>query len=379
MRARIHTLDPAAMVVGIGLGLTMALGLAAAAGPAPELRKVHALLVVDTMSSLAESVKVDGERMERLLYNNLPADRSEIRVLTGKDVSAEGILAYYRTLKVTPNDALLFYYAGHGATDPEKGQFLALHELKAKPLIRGDLRRAMEQNRPGLIVIITDCCSDRHPLPGKMRRIYEEEGRARAIQPVLRCLLYQSRGVVDITASSGNAAFGDDHEGGIFTRSIDKLVRGGIENLDADRDGFVSWPEFFARVQKETQGTFVTWANRQRALGEDVDQKSQKPRAFSLGSIGGAVPVRLRNDHNTPVDYQYRWVGHPSWESGRLAPHGIAEHAPPADGTARPTALEVRYEGGKTAQLQPGKTYRFHDAKTPRNSHDPSEGSSAPH
>lgn len=355
MRFGIREVSPAVLIGGWFLGSSM-IAVPAPAGEHPrELRKVHALVVVDTMSGLGESVKLDGERIDRLLSGNLPADRADIRILTGKDVSAERILAYYRDLKVTPEDALLFYYAGHGATDPEKGHFLAIHELKAAPLIRDDLRRAMQQHHPGLAVIITDCCSDRYPLGRKGRRVYEDEGRAREIQPVLRCLLYQSRGVVDITASTGNAAFGDDHEGGIFTRSIDKLVRGGVEGLDADHDGFVSWPEFFARLQKETQGTFTAWAQHQRTLGQDVDQSSQKPRAFSLGPT-----IRLRNETDKPVDYQYRWSGQDAWLSGRIAPRGVAEHIPPSGGGAAPRSLVVRYENGKTRELEPGKTYKFH-------------------
>jgi hypothetical protein len=330
----------------------------------PELRKVHALLVVDTLSGLGESVKVDGERIEHLLSESLPRDRVEIRVLTGKDVSAESILSYYRDLQASRDDALFFYYAGHGATDPEKGHFLALQELKGKPLLRAELRRAMQAHQPGLVVIMTDCCSNRFRLPGRTRRVYADTGTAKVIQPVLRCLLYQSRGVVDITAASGNAAFGDDHDGGIFTRCFDRLVRGEIGRLDSNHDGFVSWEEFFSRLQSETEGTFVTWARRRRALGEEVDQKSQKPQAFVLGTSGGKVAVRLRNETVELLRYEYRWAGNSSWESARIAPRGVAEHIPPTGhGNRAAPSLEIRFRDGKTSELQPGKTYRFHDSK----------------
>jgi hypothetical protein len=352
----------AALIAGIWLGLSLAAGTVTHAGPAPELRKVHALLVVDTLSDLGESVKIDGQRIDRLLSGNLPRDRVEIRILTGKDVNADAILAYYRDLKVGRDDALFFYYAGHGATDPQGGHFLALQDLDAKPLLRDDLRRAMRAHNPGLIVLMTDCCSTRYKLPGKTRRVYEDEGEARTIQPVLRCLLYQSRGVVDVTAATGNASFGDDHEGGIFTRTFDRLVRDGDAKLDADRDGFVSWPEFFPRLQSETQGIFVTWAQRQRSRGEDVGQSTQKPHAFSLGDAGGAVG--LRNGTRSALRYQYRWSGQRSWEAGTIPPNGVARHAPPTGRGDRSTpTLEVRFEGGKSAELRVGKTYQFHDTK----------------
>ena len=38
----------------------------------PELGKLHALLVVDTLSGLGESVKVDGENIDHLLSSRLP-------------------------------------------------------------------------------------------------------------------------------------------------------------------------------------------------------------------------------------------------------------------------------------------------------------------
>jgi hypothetical protein len=326
-----------------------------------ELRKLHALLVIDTRSGLGESVKVDGENIDHLLSNRLPKNRADIVVLTGSDVNADAILAYYRRLGVGSNDALLFYYAGHGATDPQKGQFLALQDLAAKPLLRSDLKRAMQEKHPGLVVILTDCCGTRYHLPNKTRRLYLDKGTASAIDPFLKCLLYQSRGEVDITAASGNTAFGDDHEGGIFTRAIAKLIEEGIAGCDANKDGFVTWPEFFSRLSMRTQGTFVTWAEHALARGEDVDQSSQKPMAFSLGSAGS---VRLQNMTATTVQYEYRWPGETTWHHGRIAPHAVAEHAPPAGAATFPTELEIRLEG-KILKRQLGKMFRFHGTNEP--------------
>jgi hypothetical protein len=352
--------------IGSGLALILAWGGGAAAQlHPPELRKLHALLVIDTLSGLGESVKVDGENVDHLLSNRLPRDRADILVLTGKDVRDDLILSYYRDLKVGPNDVLLFYYAGHGATDDQKGHFMALQDLATKPLLRSDLRKAMQQKQPGLIVILTDCCSTSFHLPGKTRRILPDKGTASTIDPLLRCLLYQSRGLVDITAATGDSSFGDDHDGGIFTRTFAKLVEDGIAGSDANKDGFVAWPEFFSQLQRRTQGVFVTWAEHQRARGEDVDQSSQKPMAFSLGTASESRAVRLRNDTTGPMDYEYRWTGSPSWESARIAPHDVAEHAPPPGQANRgASALEVRFKDGQSRELQPGRTYRFHDSKT---------------
>jgi hypothetical protein len=356
--------------IGPRLVLTLALvpacsAIVVAQPHPPELRKLHALLVIDTLSGLGESVKVDGENVDHLLSSLLPRDRADIQVLTGKDVNTKAILAYYRSLNVGPNDALLFYYAGHGATDDQKGHFMALQDLATKPLLRSDLRGAMQAKHPGLIVILTDCCSTSFHL-GKTRRLFLDKGTALTMNPLLRCLLYQSRGVVDVTAASGNASFGDDHEGGIFTRTFAKVVADGIAGSDANSDGFVTWPEFFSQLQKRTQGVFVTWAQHQRARGEDVDQTSQKPLAFSLGLAGDATGiVRLRNETAASMEYEYRWTGQTAWQSGRIAPHAVVDHKSPADKGNQSPLLEVLFRGDKTSRLQTGKTYRFHDTNSP--------------
>jgi Caspase domain len=351
---------------GSGLILMLLLGVGGAArgqSHPSELRKLHALLVIDTLSGLGGSVKVDGENVDHLLSNRLPKDRADILVLTGKDVTASAILSYYRGLKVGPDDAFFFYYAGHGATDDQKGHFMALQDLAARPLLRSDLRKAMQQKKPGLAVILTDCCSTSFHLPGKTRRLYADKGTATTVDPLLRCLLFQSRGLIDITAASGNASFGDDHEGGIFTRTFARLVEDGIAGSDTDKDGFVSWSEFFSRLQQRTQGVFVTWAEHQRARGEDVDQSSQKPMAFSLGGAANAGrAVRLRNNTGKPLSYEYRWSGRSSWTSAQIALSGVAEHTPPSGAGAGVGQLEVRFrEDEVTKVLHPGRTYTFHD------------------
>ncbi len=362
-RPRPYRSNPApasSTVLPMSFVLTLALAGAGLAAPPPELRKVHALLVIDTLSGLGESVKVDGERIDHLLSERIPADRIEIRVLTGKDVNADGILAYYRNLQADRNDAIFFYYAGHGATDPRQGHFLAVQDLASKPLIRSELRKAMLQHHPALTVIMTDCCSNVVPL-GKTRRVLIDNGNAQTLDPLLRCLLFQLRGLVDITAASGNASFGDDHEGGIFTRTFGGLIEKGIDGSDTDGDGFVSWNEFFKRLQTSTASVFVTWADKQRARGEDVDQSSQKPMAFSLGGKTELRAVLIRNGRSESIIYEFRWSGRSSWSNGRIAPGGHAEHTVPADLSDPEPSLEVRFAEGKTVKLGVRKPYYFHD------------------
>ena len=299
-----------------------------AAGAPPELKMLHALLVIDTNSSLKDSIVVDKARMEALLVNAIPRNRYQLTTFTGSSVTRTNILNYFHHLQGSASDAVLFYYAGHGGIDPDRGHFLFLQEGKTAPLIRSDLRRALADTRAGLTVILTDCCSNHLKIP-RHRSLPHVLVPARQIHPVLRGLLFQSRGMVDITAASDNSAWGDEEEGGIFTRSVARLLLDDARP-DGDGGGALAWKEFFVRLDRETQKTFAAWARQAKARGDVVDQASQRPHAFELP--GGAARsqetsyavVGLRNDTPATVHYQYRWSTAESWQNSVLGPRSTA-------------------------------------------------------
>lgn len=340
----------------LGIAALLASAGTAWSEPPQELRKLHALLVIDTLSGLGESVVIDGERVKHLLQGSVPRDRLELTVLKDKDVTAAKILNYYKDRKIGPTDAALFYYAGHGATDPKKGHFLALQELDTAPLLREDLRKAMLQGRPGLAILVTDCCSNRVKFPDPPKRNFRAV-EPRDVDPVLKHLLFQHRGLVDLTASTDNFAYGDDHDGGLFTRTLVGYMRKSVAVLDGDRDGFVAWAEVFPRVQSETEKMFDGWAKEARGRGEKLDQKSQKPRAFALCEPS----VTLLNPTKKAVRYQYRWEGESAWSSGVLPADGSQSHAVPPERAAKQPRLEVKFDTGETGLLRPGKSYKFAD------------------
>lgn len=344
-------------------GLAWSLLPAQVSAQSPELKRLHALLIIDTRAGLGESVLVDGRRMTSILKSGIPPRQLDLTVFDkAQQLTRQGILGYFRNLHTGPSDAVLFYYAGHGATDPEKGQFLALQELKTEPLTRDELRHAMLETKPGLVVILTDCCSNRYELKKRNRDVWESTHRES--NPVLQDLLLRHRGIVDITATSGNEAFGDEHQGGVFTRTLGRLLNTRAADLDTNHDGFVDWKEFFPRLQKETEGAFTSWARQHRALGEAIDQKSQRPRAFRLPgepaevAAGGAAIIR--NDTDRSISYEFRWKANDSWKQASVGPGKSISHPLPAGMDALTARLQVRSrEGNGTAK--PGSTLRFHD------------------
>jgi hypothetical protein len=350
-------------IVAAEILVSAGFGVAFARAAPQELKKLHALLVIDTNSSLKDSIVVDKARMEALLVNGIPKDRYDLKTLTGNEVTRQRILNYFQQMRAGGSDAILFYYAGHGAIDPQRGHFFYLQEGKTAPLIRSDLRRAMTQTQAGLSVILTDCCSNHLKIP-KKRSFPLIQAPAREIQPMVRCLLFQSRGVVDITAASDNSAWGDEQDGGIFTRSLARLMQGDVSTLDADGDGFVSWKEFFSGLDRQTATTFVDWARQAKARGDAVDQSSQRPHAFQIpgvapptnasGREASYAVVGLRNDTSAAVHYQYRWSTEESWQNGTIGAQSTAPHVFPLSNQVREMPLlEIRFGSAeKAARLQ---------------------------
>jgi hypothetical protein len=259
--------------------------------PALELKKLRVLLVIDSDSDIGKSVSIDQASIEGVLADGIPKDRYEVAVLSGAKASPKEVLAYYRNIPKSPEEGLLFFYAGHGATKGDKHTLT----MKAGDLARADLLAAMKQKipntqtEPGLVVVLTDCCSTVVPAPRGLREMTAAGAavpeEVKTIRPVLCCLLFQHRGVVDITAATADASMGDDEGGGYFTRSLRKyLAKKNLDGLDDDKDGFLTWKEFFPKVQDETNRVCQKYVADVRRRGATPPLEKQIPLALLLPS-----------------------------------------------------------------------------------------------
>jgi hypothetical protein len=265
---------------------------------AAEATRVRILVVVDDDGPGAEENGFAGDHraIKQLIQTTFRDLRLEGRytldVLAGKDAQAAKVLAYYRDLKSTPDEALLCYYSGHGGADPVNGHFL---DLDDRPLVRSELRAAMLAKKPRLAVLLTDCCAEyengrrRDGAPGRERGermlVVGQYGlplagtgprldRQAAPGETLRQLLFYPRGVVDITACQvGRQAFSSKHVGGFFTLSLVALLQATPERFGLDpASRQVTWSGFFVALRRSTE---------EAALAEHA---AQTPVAFALAT-----------------------------------------------------------------------------------------------
>jgi hypothetical protein len=336
---------------------------------APELKKLHILMVIDTQDEvLSTSVKIDQGRMKRLWAATIPHERYSLKVLDGKKVTRRDVLGYYDRLKAGKDEGLVFYYAGHGSLDKTNGKHFFELSQEKKPLFRHEVRGAMEKKGAGLVVLLTDCCSTPRKLPPGLASTKGVGMRASKLNPAVRCLLFQARGTVDITAATDNASWSDNQRGGLFTRSLARLLeQTPLRDLDKDRDGVVTWTEFFPQLRDETKSLFKAWSKELLARG-DVDERTKRdlksprtrqvPRAFSLQEAGqpaqGFAAVGIENGNKAPLHFSYRWE-HGKWADGTLAPGEKKVLSEPLARTnGKLPQLEMRFgKSARVTQLEP--------------------------
>jgi hypothetical protein len=325
---------------------------AAPAAPPVELEKVHILLVFDNADKyLHESLRIDIWRIKKLIQEQFPEDRHTLEILTGERVTRDNLLNHYKNRKVKSSEGLLFYYGGHGALDPKKRAFFKLAQGKA--LYRNDLRQAMEATGAGLVVLLTDCCSNitkKAPGENELSTRSANLGKtAKTLKPSIRDLFYRSRGTVDVTASTEDVAWGDKEKGGIFTRAVCRMLVRPLRELDLNRDGVLTWDEFFPQLQRDTELDFAGWSKRMRSVeNEEIESKTQKPKAYLLGGLYAVVGIA--NATTGPLVYEVRWSEEQPWEKVRLEPGTKKAHFVRLSPDAPPSALQARFEGIKKVQ-----------------------------
>lgn len=195
---------------------------------------LHAILVGDTdASDITWSIRPQLDRLERTLEVGLPRGQVTVTILTGRQVTADGITRRLRTLRINANqDAVLFFYAGHGGFDSNRGHYLDLSN--GRTLYRAELEEAMTQPAtPRFWAMITNSCAvdiAAAPLPPEVDRTR-----------LLTHLFFETDGCVDFNSCRpGQVAWGD-----LFTRNFcDVLDENCAEALD--------WDEVFNLTRERT-------------------------------------------------------------------------------------------------------------------------------
>jgi hypothetical protein len=256
-----------------------------------EATRLRILLVIHTNGEVAGrecGFGVDGDAMQRMLEENLKKQGLENRytldVLSGDDVTASRVLGYYRNLKAQASETLFFFYSGHGILNSNHEHVMTMN---GRSLRRTELLTTMARHDPRLIVVLTSACAN---VPGETVKNdpakQPADAQATRTQPpptvragdgaVLRQLLFQQQGVVDVNAARV-AEYGWGHPdlgGTFFTVALTQLLGGSVAHLDRNKDNRVEWSEFYAHLRFQTARLASTHGNEQNTMAYSMPTSS---------------------------------------------------------------------------------------------------------
>ncbi len=277
------------------------------AGLGGEASRVRILLAIDeSAENVGSTVLAGGRAVESAFYTAAAKvglnDRITVDILgvgTGR-LTPTDILNYYANLQTSPDEALVFYYTGHGATDPQKGHFF---QMSGGSLRREDVLSAMKAHNPRLAVMMTDCCSGlARYLPGRatetIERSYTVARSSMRPPSILYDLFFKQKGIVDATAAQTPQLAWAPPEGGLFSQTLAELLAGGIRQADVDGNGEVVWNEFLRNLRWNTNERFrALKASRSLDLALSSsgirEASEQTPQLFKLPSFDMKTSVQL--------------------------------------------------------------------------------------
>jgi hypothetical protein len=249
--------------------------------------KVHLLLAGDVSDDggIAESVKRDEEGMCKSFKANLPESLLEIHTILGDEFRPQIIRDKIQSLNVTGADIIVFFYSGHGAWDPRSGHYLAftkdapLHpELR---LFRSELREELLGKKSQLVLIITDCCAVYAAVKAGGRPVQFAAERPAMITPRFRSLIYDQKGIVDITSSKPGEYSHGDNGGGLFSSS---LVRYLGDKRYQNRK--LTWAELMIQATKEVdRGWRERYPDGKLPFPPGGTQETQTPHIFTAPTL----------------------------------------------------------------------------------------------
>ena len=244
--------------------------------PRPALADGRLYVVIatdDRDGSIGPWVKIDGISISSLLLGNVDERRlpvTGIEQVSDDRIGADAILAAIRSIPSDSGDTILFFYSGHGAYDDRDGHYFSFSGPDGH-LRRSRVLQAIRRKSPRLGILISDCCYSFLKAPPM--EMAPSVRRPAATTPLFTALLFESRGIVDITSSEkGQSSFvyQKPEDGSLFTAALWQF-------LDQNRSRSLSWQHVFEQVRNQAAREF------RKMYPQGVNgQLAQTAWAFSL-------------------------------------------------------------------------------------------------
>lgn len=214
---------------------------------------LHILLVGDTKSDLYQQSNADLNSMKKQsndLAHTIDLPLS-LQILQGDQVSRNEILNKIDSLKVEPDDLILFYFTGHGCrTETKKSQWPYLFFARYNQhMALDEVLDHLKAKKPRFALILADCCNnyDEGDMPETEYFHFTTQSH-RKLSHSLKSLFRDANGFLVITgAEPGGYSWACD-EGGILTNAF-------LDGLSQSQyHPSKNWHDIMSDIREKTRG-----------------------------------------------------------------------------------------------------------------------------
>jgi hypothetical protein len=284
----------------VALGLIVVIGTGSHRA---EAARVHLIAVGDTLDKdIGKFVREDLGSLISTFEHIGKKSLLKPVILEDAYCNPTAIHESLNSLKIQPDDAVIFYFTGHGAYDQGNGQFLQIPRLGkdgdvSRDQLRDKIKGWVDARQIRLGVIMTDMCNLQKiiAMPNEIGTGAKQGENKELIEdlPLFRSLFVDSEGFVDVSSASPNEAaatypklrFTDGKEmadGSIYSTVFSKL----LENQSNDS---LSWNTFLReKLAMSVQSDFINFYPNGIDLPDGVN--TQKKQTVMIKSIATLKP-----------------------------------------------------------------------------------------
>ncbi len=255
------------------------------AGEACEAAKLHVVIASDTAApDIGKDMRVGANLLEGRIRDNMPEaglNLVTVGVEAGTRVDRNEILRAIYGLPVQPDDAVMVYYAGHGAYNPNRDAYgrpygtYAVFTGSSSVLYESEIRGAVGAMRARLSIVVLDCCNSLRPIPSvPFAPALAFRGPNQDVSPLFDELFFRRSGTYSLESSApGQYAFVEPRRvldngeqipiGSVFTTSLIGVF--------CDSNSRLTWDQVRQRTQAEVSTKFQNLRNDGQLMMQGVD------------------------------------------------------------------------------------------------------------
>ncbi|HEU0070709.1 MAG TPA: DM9 repeat-containing protein [Alphaproteobacteria bacterium] len=317
----------------------VAVALLSGAPPA-SAQTLHAILIADTNdASIGVSVKKDFEGLKRLVtaVSGYTGMQLSLQALEGAQVTLANVRGAVNNVKAGPDDAILFYYSGHGFRTWNKTSRFPYLYISNQGQDFTEIVAELRKKAPRLLIAVTDSCNNVMDLP--VAQAMMMRSAPPDYKKTYSRLWRDAAGEVVIASSSeGEYAWGDDDAGGFFTKRF--LASHETQVNITSPTTTPGWEQIVNTAKTPITTNYGGTAYKQTPI---VESKVSYVRAYVPGGLT-ATPVQMpaAPPPQTPTAAAPAPAPAPATAPAKLA------WVPGARGTPiPPSAVVAGQEGGK--------------------------------